>query len=93
MGSTHSQLPDLTYCEVSKHQYWLFCKSFVYDVETFVNCHPGGPNCLINAHNLGRSISKDIDFHRSKGKTMIDSKIIGKICKCTNNFCKFCHKI
>ncbi len=90
MGQTQSNYPEITYCVVKKHQYWLYCDQYVYDVQSYINIHPGGQWCLLRTNY--RSISKDISYHGSKAKKIMQSHIIGKICKCVDHNCQICHK-
>ena len=93
MGLTDSkpELSNVTYCEVNKHKYWLFYDKYVYDIESYVDLHPGGRGCLLRAHDKWQSISGDIEHHHSKSKSTMKSKITGKISRCADQNCQLCH--
>jgi cytochrome b involved in lipid metabolism len=44
----------------------IYAHGNAYDVTNYLNCHPGGSQCLKNKN--GEDCSRDYDFHRGHGK-------------------------
>ena len=65
-------LPIFSAEEVALHNTaaacWLVANGNVYDVTTFLNDHPAGPQCILN--RAGGDATRDFEFHLSKGKAV-----------------------
>jgi cytochrome b involved in lipid metabolism len=51
----------------------------IYDISNIINYHPGGKDCLIK--KIGQDCTKDLNFHSSKVKKILNKLYVGKLKK------------
>lgn len=73
-------------CQLARHNNkdsaWLLCGNIVYDVTALVPQHPGGEKSILKKAGTTQDCSKDMQFHSSRARKMLEKKKIGILCSC-----------
>lgn len=73
-------------CQLARHNNkdsaWLLCGNIVYDVTALIPQHPGGEKSILKKAGTTQDCSKDMQFHSSRARKMLEKKKIGILCSC-----------
>ena len=62
-----------------KKECWIIIHGIVYDVTSFLNSHPGGPDSILDRGGLDATVEFEDIFHSASARESLRDMVVGKL--------------